>query len=132
MRLLFLGISWIKRRLLCFYYCVNQIFKKLCIAEGHKISRQIFVASSRGYLRYIISLSNFTIFWFTGLGYHESKDERQRRNHIGFSDPGFRPYNPDHDMEIRFDATIDNEDLANINWIRFYINAALRYHSYIT
>ena len=28
-------------------------------------------------------------------------------------------------MEIRFDATIDNEDLANINWIRFYINAAL-------
>ena len=35
-------------------------------------------------------------------------------------------------MEIRFDATIDNEDLANINWIRFYINAALRYHSYIT
>ena len=28
-------------------------------------------------------------------------------------------------MEIRFDATIDNEDIANINWIRFYINAAL-------
>ena len=28
-------------------------------------------------------------------------------------------------MEIRFDATIDNEDITYINWVRFYINAAL-------
>ena len=42
-----------------------------------------------------------------------------------YSDPGFNPYNPEHDMELRFDASIDEEDIAQINWVRYYINAAL-------
>merc|ERR1711862_639304 len=28
-------------------------------------------------------------------------------------------------MELRFDASIDEEDIAQINWVRYYINAAL-------
>lgn len=56
-----------------------------------------------------------------GLGHHS----RQNETCVSYSDPGFSPFNPDHDMEIRFDATIDGQDIENLNQVRYLLNAAL-------
>lgn len=59
-----------------------------------------------------------------GLGHHEKAT-------AAFSTPysmgtaAHLGYNPDHDMEIEFDSIIDNEDIVNINKIRYYICLAL-------
>merc|ERR1739848_3000 len=53
-----------------------------------------------------------------GLGHHPEKP-------IDYSGNRFESYNPDHDIELSFDADISNDDLEEINKIRFYINEAL-------
>ncbi len=56
-----------------------------------------------------------------GLGHHEKCLER----HFSGPPPGLTAFNPEHDMEIRFDAHIENEDIQQINRLRFYLMSAL-------
>ena len=60
-----------------------------------------------------------------GLGHFDKDPNPSKMQPYSYSGPGLPSYNRDHDMEVRFDAIIDNEDLKQINQIRFHINSAL-------
>ena len=58
-----------------------------------------------------------------GLGFHDSSED----NYTGaysYDSPELRSYNPDHDIELIFDAKLSNLDVNLINNIRHEINKA--------
>ena len=61
-----------------------------------------------------------------GLGFHDSTED-DSDNYTGaysYDSPELRSYNPDHDIELIFDAGINNEDIKLISNIRQEINKA--------